>query len=241
METTTPPKQTRLARALQARRQSRETVLAALIPVVFLLGLGLGWLLWGADSPSAPQQANEPAAPAPVRRITVEVGDSPALGPANAPVTIVEFSDYECSFCARWHQQVYQRLMKEYEGKIRFVYRDFPLESIHPNATPAAIAAHCAGEQGAYFQFHDALFSYQYGLGREAYLTYAAELGLDTKAFQTCLDEKRYAEKVESDLRYGLSIGVSSTPTFFVNGIAIVGAQPFEVFQQIIEKELSGQ
>ncbi len=207
---------------------------------MFALGLGLGWLLWGAGAPSEPQQANEPATPAPLRRIEVSVGESPALGPADAPITIVEFSDYECSFCARWHQQVYKRLLQEYEGKIRFVYRDFPLDSIHPNATPAAMAAHCAGEQEAYFLFHDAVFSYQYGFGRDAYISYATELGLDVNAFQTCLDEKRYASKVEEDLRYGYSIGVSSTPTFFVNGIAIVGAQPYEVFQQVIEKELAG-
>jgi len=131
--------------------------------------------------------------------------------------------------------------MQEYEGKIRFVYRDFPLDNIHPNATPAAMAAHCAGEQDAYYAFHDALFSYRYGFGREAYLSYAAELGLDVTSFQACLDENRYASKVEDDLRYGYSIGVSSTPTFFVNGIAIVGAQPYEVFQQLIEKELAGQ
>ncbi len=234
-----PKSHSRLQRAAQAGRRSRETVLAALLPVVFALGLGLGWLLWGADSPSAPQQANEPAAPA--RRIAVEAGDSPTLGPADAPVTIIEFSDYECPYCARWYQQVYKRLMKEYEGKIRFVYRDFPLDNIHPNAAPAAIAAHCAGEQDSYFAFHDALFSYQYGLGWDAYLSYATELGLDVKAFQTCLDEKRYADKVEADMRYGYSLGVSSTPTFFVNGIAIVGAQPYEVFQQLIEKELAGQ
>lgn len=234
------PKQTRLARAALFRRKSRETVLAGFLPVVFLLGLGLGWLLWGADSPSN-EQANQPAATAPVRRIAVEVGDSPALGPADAPITIVEFSDYECPFCARWHQQVYKRLMQEYEGKIRFVYRDFPLTSIHANATPAAIAAHCAGEQGAYFPFHDALFSYQYELGREAYLTYAAELGLDSQSFTACLEENRHADKVQASLDYGLSVGVSSTPTFFVNGIAIVGAQPYEVFQQVIEQELAGQ
>lgn len=242
METTVPPpKQTRLASAAQFRRQSRETMLAALLPVVFLLGLGLGWLLWGADSSPAARQSNEPAAAAPSRRVEVSIGDSPSLGPPDAPVTIIEFSDYECSFCARWHQQVYKQLMKEYEGKIRFVYRDFPLDSIHPNATPAAMAAHCAGEQGAYFPFHDALFTYQYGLGREAYLSYAADLGLDAASFQTCLDENRYASKVEESLRYGFSLGVSSTPTFFINGIALVGAQPYEVFQQIIEKELAGQ
>lgn len=230
----------RLQRAAQAGRRNRETVLAVLLPVLFALGLGLGWLLWGADSPSN-EQANQPAPTAPVRRVEVEVGDSPTLGQANAPVTIIEFSDYECPYCARWHQQVYKRLMKEYEGKIRFVYRDFPLDNIHPNARPAAMSAHCAGAQDAYFTFHDALFSYQYGLGREAYLKYAAELGLDVQAFEACLNEQPFADKVEANLRYGLSIGVSSTPTFFINGIAVVGAQPYEVFQQLIEKELAGQ
>ncbi|PWH17184.1 MAG: hypothetical protein DDG60_02775 [Anaerolineae bacterium] len=243
MQTVSPPSpsQTRLARTREAQRRSREAVLFSLLPVVFLLGLGLGWILWGDNQPSNTQQAAQSVPTMPVRRVAVEAGDSPALGPTDAPITIIEFSDYECPFCARWHQQVYQRLLKEYEGKIRFVYRDFPLESIHPNAKSAAIAAHCAGEQGAYFPFHDALFSYKYDLNRESYLIYATELGLDIQAFQTCVDEERYADKVQSDLRYGLSIGVNSTPTFFVNGIIIIGAQPFDVFQQVIEKELAGQ
>jgi protein-disulfide isomerase len=231
-----PSKQTRLARAAQTRQKSREIVLMALLPVVFLLGLGLGWALWGTGSPEAAPQAN---AQSPQRRIDVTVAGSPALGPSDAPVTIVEFSDYQCPYCVRWYNQVYKRLVQEYEGKIRFVYRDFPLEGIHPDATPAAIAAHCAGEQDAYFLFHDALFSNKYGLGTDAYLLYATELELDLTSFQTCLAEKRYADQVEKDIRYGYSIGVSSTPTFFVNGIAIVGAQPYEVFQQLIEQELA--
>lgn len=225
----------------QSQQRSRETIFLSLLPVVFLLGLGLGWVLWGSDSGADARQVNQPAPTTAPRRFPVEAGDNPALGPADAPITLIEFSDYECPFCARWHQQVYQRLMKEYEGKIRFVYRDFPLENIHPNAVPAAIAAHCAGEQGAYFPFHDALFSYELGLNREAYLTYAERLGLDVTAFQTCLDEARYAEKVRDNLNYGLSLGVSSTPTFFVNGLIIIGAQPFEVFKQVIDKELAGQ
>lgn len=234
------PKQTRLERMREHRQRSRETIFLSLFPVVFLLGLGLGWILWGGNADSAPQQANQ-APTSPPRRFEVEAGDNPALGPADAPITIIEFSDYECPFCARWHQQVYSRLMKEYEGQIRFVYRDFPLENIHPNAVSAAIAAHCAGEQGAYFPFHDALFSYEYGLNREAYLTYAKRLELDLRAFEVCLDEARYADKVQANLEYGLSVGVSSTPTFFVNGIIIIGAQSFDVFQQVIERELSGQ
>lgn len=236
-----PSKSTRLERMRQSQQRSRETIFLSLLPVVFLLGLGLGWVLWGSDSGTDARQANQPAPTNTPRRFPVEAGESPALGPADAPVTLIEFSDYECPFCARWHKQVYQRLMQEYEGKIRFVYRDFPLENIHPNAVPAAIAAHCAGEQGAYFPFHDALFSYELGLNREAYVTYAQRLSLDVTAFQTCLDEARYAEKVQENLNYGLSLGVNSTPTFFVNGLIIIGAQPFEVFKQVIDKELAGQ
>jgi len=212
-------------------------VFMLLLPVVFSLGLGLGWLLWGAGSSETVQQANDPG---PAKRFDVALDDDYVLGPADAPITIIEFSDYQCPYCVRWYEQVYQLLMQEYAGKIRFVYRDFPLISLHPDAAPAANAANCAGEQNAYYQFHDALFSNQLGLVRHAYIQYATSLGLDVDAFQTCLDEERYAGEVEADMRYGYSIGVSSTPTFYINGLAVVGAQPYEIFQQIIEQELAG-
>jgi protein-disulfide isomerase len=228
---------TRLERAFQRQKKNRETLLMALLPVVFLLGLGLGWIIWGTGSKTA-LQAN---APAPSKRYEVSIDGNPTLGPADAPVTLVEFSDYECPFCIRWYQQVYLRLMKEYEGKIRFVYRDFPLTSIHPDAAPAALAANCAGEQQAYYRYHDALFSDKYNLGQEAYIQYAADLELNIDAFKTCLNENRYASEVESDMRYGYTIGVTSTPTFYINGIPVVGAQPYEVFQQIIDQELASK
>jgi protein-disulfide isomerase len=229
---------TRRERAIQVQQKSRENVLMVLLPVTFFLGLGLGWIIWGISGPSASQQANEPLQQ---KRVEVSVDDDPALGPKDAPVTIIEFSDYQCPYCIRWYQQVYARLMKDYEGKIRFVYRDFPLTSIHPEAAPAALAANCAGEQNAYFPYHDALFSENYGLGQDAYIRYATDLGLNVEAFKTCLSENRYASEVEADIRYGYSIGVISTPTFFINGIAVVGAQPYEYFQQIIKKELAGE
>lgn len=227
----------RRARLLQTRQKSRETLLIAALPLVFLLGLGMGWLFWGSNSPSAAGQA---AAPAEQKRYNVSDGGNSAIGPADAPVTLIEFSDYQCPYCKLWYDQVYQRLMKEYEGKLRFVYRDFPLTGIHPDAAPAAQAANCAGEQNAYFKFHDALFSDQYGLGQNAYLQYATDLGLDMTAFKTCLSENRYADEVDADLKDGFSIGVASTPTFFVNGVIIVGAQPYEAFKQIIDQELAG-
>jgi len=155
---------------------------------------------------------------------------------------IVEFSDFECPFCKRWHEQTYRPLMEAYPGKIRLVYRNLPLPELnHTNAVSAAEAALCAGDQQAFWEFHDKLFSGEYGLGEEAYLKYAADLGLDTKAFTECLTSRRYQEFVEKDRQFSKQLGVSGTPTFFINGLAIVGAQPLEVFKQVIDQELAGK
>jgi protein-disulfide isomerase len=210
------------------------------LPVIFLLGLGAGWLVWGQDSPAAAPDT-QVTVDKDVKRYQVPTDGDPSQGPENAPVTIVEFSDYQCPFCTRWYDEVYSRLMKDYQGKIRFVYRDFPLYSIHPEAEPAAEAANCAGEQGAYWQFHDALFGQKNGLNAQAYSQYASEIGLDLEKFNTCLSEHRYKDEVTADFKYASKMGVSSTPTFFVNGLAVVGAQPYEVFQQLIDKELAGE
>ena len=206
------------------------------LPVVFLLGLGTGWFLWGSALPAAQVTVNED-----VKRYAVTSDGDAFLGPENAPVTIVEFSDYQCPYCVRWYQDVYARLMKDYQGKIRFEYRDFPLYSIHPEAGPAAAAANCAGEQNAYFPFHDALFGQKNGLSAAAFTQYASELGLNVDQFNKCVSEQRYKSEVDADFKFASSLGVSSTPTFFVNGLAVVGAQPYEVFQQIIDKELAGE
>jgi protein-disulfide isomerase len=211
--------------------------------VFFLLGLGSGFLVWGRDSTTIAAPAAQQAAvtiPDKVVRYDIPVDDDPALGPADAPITLIEFSDYQCPFCTKWHDEVFPLLIKEYGDKIHFVYRDLPL-SIHGDAQSAAEAANCAGEQGAYWKFHDALFSEQYGLGAEAYLKYAADLGLDADALAACVNEGRYTDEVMADYTFAENLGVSSTPTFFINGIAIVGAQPYEVFKQVIDLELAGK
>jgi len=211
------------------------------LPVVFILGLGSGWLVWGRSAPVQPvAAAAAEATPDPAQRYDVPIADAPSLGPENAPVTIVEFSDYQCPFCVRWYNDVFIRLMSEYKDQVRFVYRDFPLTSIHPDAQPAAEAAHCAGEQDAYWKFHDALFSDKYGLGTQAYQQYAAEIGLDAAAFNTCISERRYKAKVEEGINLAFGVNVRSTPTFFINGLMVVGAQPYEVFKQKIDAELAG-
>lgn len=214
-------------------------VLYLLMPVVFALGLGSGYLIWGQGNDAGAAAAGG-SAPQEVRRYDVPLDDDPSIGPSNAPITIIEFSDYECPFCRRWHNEVYLRLREEYGDKIRFVYRDFPLTSIHPNALPAAEAANCANEQNVFWEFHDLLFNGT-SLGESIYLQYAQQLGLDMEKFQACLDSGRYSQEVQADFQYAASLGVRSTPTFFLNGIPIVGAQPYEIFKQVIDRELAGE
>jgi protein-disulfide isomerase len=225
----------------------RSGLFALLLPLAFVLGLGAGFLLWGRDSGAAAQtadsavQTSSQEAPRQVTRYEIPVDDDPVIGPENAAITIVEFSDYECPFCTKWYAEVWPRLQETYPNQVRLVYRDFPLTSIHGNAVPAAEAANCAGEQGAYWEFHEMLFTAPDGLSKEAYQNYASELELDAASFDQCVEERRYQDEVTSDLNFAFELGVRSTPTFFINGIALVGAQPFEVFQEVIDKELAGE
>ncbi|MCS7039028.1 MAG: DsbA family protein [Anaerolineae bacterium] len=170
----------------------------------------------------------------------------PPLGDANAPVLIVEFSDYQCPFCLRHFQQTMPKLREQYidTGKVRYVFKDFPLDSIHPQARKAAEAANCAGKQGQYWPMHDRLFAEQnrWAENNEAVTVFkqlATELGLDAAAFAACLDGGETAAEIEEDLQEGLLAGVQGTPAFFINGRFISGAQPFEVFQQVIEQMLA--
>jgi protein-disulfide isomerase len=219
--------------------KQRMLVLQIALPIVFLLGLGSGWLAWGRTAPATPTSVVN--IPADVRRYDIPVGDSPAMGAANAAITIVEFSDFQCPFCKQWYDDVLSRLMTDYKDQVRFVYRDFPLTTIHPQAQPAAEAAHCAGEQEAYWQFHNALFSNKYGLTEQAFQQYATELGLNMEAFNTCVSERRYKQTVTDNANFALTVDVQSTPTFFINGLMVVGAQPYDVFKQVIDKELAGE
>jgi protein-disulfide isomerase len=228
---------------------------ALFVPLMLAAGIGVGYLVWGpgneevvnrdtqdtAAEAAAQAAASTPEIPAQVTRYDVPIDDDPVYGSADAPITIIEFSDYECPYCRKWHQEVFPRLMEEYPDQVRLVYRDFPLTSIHSNAVPAAIAANCAAEQDAYWEFNERLFSMDLGLGPEAYQGYADELGLDTDSFTECIDSNRYEEEVQADFDYASQLGIRSTPTFFINGIALVGAQPYDVFKQVIDQELAGE
>lgn len=237
--------------------------LAGLI-AAFAIGLGAGYLIWArplqseltaaqatVTAQAAAADAQEKAAAAQaeaaqaeqqdVRRYDVPIDDDPIRGSQDAVITIIEFSDYECPFCRRWHQEVLPQIQAKYGDQVRHVYRDFPLYSIHANAGPAAEAANCAGDQERYWEFSDLLFSGEIALGRAAYETYADDLNLDLDTFTQCLDDQRHKDEVDADFAFASELGVRSTPTFFINGLAVVGAQPFEVFEQIIDMELAGE
>jgi protein-disulfide isomerase len=170
----------------------------------------------------------------------VEVAaDGPSKGPANAPVTIVEFSDFECPFCVRAEETVKQ-VMDAYPNQVRLVYRDYPLPN-HAQAPKAAEAAHCAGDQGKYWDMHSRLFAAGGKLEVGSLKSYAKELGLDTAKFDTCLDSGEKASVVEGHKKAGEEAGVSGTPAFFVNGQLISGAQPLEAFKKVIDRELKAQ
>ena len=192
-----------------------------------------------APTGNAPSPSPAPAPPA--RLESVDEDDDPFLGDANAPVTIVSFEDYQCPFCKRAFDQTFPLLKRDYidTGKVKYVYRDFPL-SFHPQANSAAEASECADDQGKFWDYHDAIFNNQNRLGRDLYIELADQLNLDVDKFTQCIDTGEFRQEVQADASYGSQIGVSGTPTFFINGIKLVGAQPYAAFQQVIEAELSG-
>ena len=163
--------------------------------------------------------------------------DDPSRGSADAPVTIVEFSDFQCPFCQRVEPTLKQ-VREKYGAKVRIVWKDFPLTQIHPQALGAAAAGHCAGEQGKFWEYHNTLFANQQALTPDALKKYGVDLGLDVAKFDACVGSSKYEAKVREALTVGMSLGVSSTPTFFVNGRVISGAQPLDVFVGIIDEEI---
>ena len=185
---------------------------------------------------------NSITTPNPTVNIDMEtlIDDDAIKGKENAPVTMVEFSDYECPFCGRHFEQTYSQIIKEYvdTGKVKLVYRDFPLD-FHPNAQKAAEAAECAGEQNKYWEMHDKLFENQQALGINNLKQYAKEIGLNTDKFNNCLDSGEMTSEVSKDIQDGQAVGISGTPGFIINGQLVSGAQPFSAFKQIIEQELN--
>lgn len=205
-------------------------------------------------------QAGEPLAqaPDPTDTAEVDISDIPpfqmpepvevtpstvaTLGDEDAPITIVEFSDYQCPFCRRHVEETMPSLLAELveTGRVRYEFKDFPLDNIHPEARKASEAARCAGDQKAYWEMHDSLFATQEQWGgqpnaNEVFVSLADELGLDTAVFSDCLTSGKYTNAVQADVAEGTALGITGTPTFFIGGYGISGAQPLDLFQMVVE------
>lgn len=198
---------------------------------------------------NSPQSLSQPN----TQPIRVSIDDDPMKGDPNAPITIIEFSDYECPFCGRFYANTLPLIEENYinTGKINFVYRDFPIQSIHPNALPAALAAECADDQNSFWQFHDMIFENKSTWEKldgeklfNEFGQYAVVLGLNIEEFNSCLESNKHLNEIRSDLQDGQSYGVSGTPGFFIGNdnsgyIKVSGAKPYPIFEEILEEMLA--
>ncbi len=238
---------------------------------MFMIGLGAGYLIWGQQliqsqaqltaQPTAiaqvirteialannnlltALQSNQPvvAAQPTLDASRISADDDPAIGPIDAPITIVEFGEFQWPYCARFRVETLPQLIETYGDNIRFVARDFPLTSIHPLALPAAIASECVFEQSndLYWEFSQTLYANQALLSEEYMATVATDIGVDMSAYETCLTDDAMLAEVNADFSDARKAGVNSTPTFFINGEVLIGAQPFENFAVVIESILN--
>jgi protein-disulfide isomerase len=177
----------------------------------------------------------------------ISLKDQPTRGPANAKVTIVEYSDFECPFCARGYNTLENQVMKQYDGKVRLVFKNFPLTSIHPWAQPAAIAGECVYAQShdAFWKLYNYFFENQHDINpqnlKEKVDAAVGSDGIDKTKLNDCMDNQKTLAEVNSDQKEGESIGVNGTPAFFINGRLLSGAQPFEQFKAVIDSELASK
>jgi protein-disulfide isomerase len=176
--------------------------------------------------------------PPPVVRVAVPIDGAPVRGAAEAPVTVVEFSDFHCPFCKR-AQGTLKQILEQYPGKVRHVFRDFPVDGLHPQARQAAEAARCAHDQGKFWDYHDVLFTNPPRATPDDLRRYAKQTGLDVQTFERCVSAGTHRATVQRDLDEGTRLGVTGTPAFFINGRPLTGAQPLEAFARVIEEELS--
>ena len=209
----------------------------------FLYSGGMGQ---GAFAPERGAAAGAGGAPTSIVNnngslVTFTIGENDHVrGNPQAAITLVEFSDFQCPFCSRFHPTAIQALA-EYENDIRWVYKHFPLDSIHPQARPAAEASECVWEQKGdegFWEFADAMFENQSRLGNAFYAEVAQQIGVNLSQFQTCVSQRKYQDKVEQDYQQGIQAGVTGTPGSFVNGIPVKGAVPYEQLKAIIDSQL---
>ena len=228
----------------------RLSVLGLVWLVLLVFG---GWVVYRAlDRAASPAQSAQvrPLIPPPVTfipptpeqqvaagRFQVSPDDDPALGPVDAPVVVIEFSDYQCQFCGQFARETLHPLLGLYPDQIRFVYRDFVIYG--PVSYQAALSAECANDQGAFWLYHDRLFEQQNNLGATFFFAMAKQLNLDTQQFARCVSDPAVEDEVKADTAEGQALGIRGTPTFYINGRILVGAQPLEAFAAVIDEELS--
>lgn len=238
-----------------------QTLMSRLMYVILLIAFLLIGYLLGSLFPikggtlaqpvtptgAAPEGA-APETPAPDPKVVLDKLKNPripAKGDANAPVTIVEFSDFECPFCARFYSETLPQLQKDYidTGKVKLVYMHYPL-SFHAKAKPLANAAECANDQGKFWEMHDKIFDENTAgtlssATDATYKQWAQDLGLNPAEFNTCYDNQTFNAEIDKEFALGGEVGVTATPTFYINGRQLVGAMPFESFKAIVDEELN--
>lgn len=204
-------------------------------------------------APQTPPQAPRPGSGPSAVNAKINIAGAPSLGRADAPVTIVEFSDFECPFCQRYVKSTLPQIKRDYvdTGKVRYVFLDFPLEQMHPRARKAGEAAHCAAEQGKFWEMHDLLFAQTGKLDVKQFTENARKLELDAAAFGGCLESGKQSAKINAGLASGRLIGINATPSFVITktdggdivtgGVVITGAQPYERYRQAIEQALAAK
>lgn len=229
--------------AAAAVRPATSTVVFAL--AAFVIGLLVGGLLFNTGVSSEQLEtvvrsvvAEEIAKMQSNPQMANLADNDPFFGPEDAPITIVEFSDFYCTFCTRFATQTLPRLQEAYGDKIKFVYRDMPIIG-GQISLQAAVAANCAHDQGKFWDFHNLLFNNNQARDTTAFIGFADELGLDTDTFQACLSDQAKVNEVTLDLLDGQALGISGTPAFYINGRFVSGAQPFETFALLIDTELA--
>lgn len=200
-----------------------------------------GKVAQSSPAPAAPQEQG--AVLSEEQIVKIETGGAGIKGEEGAPITIVEFSEYQCPFCGKYVDEAYSQIWEEYGDKLYYIFRDYPL-AMHPHAQKLAEVARCAGDQGQYWEMHDLIFEEREEWSQKEDIEtningFVSQLGLDKEEFDSCLSSGKYSQAVKDDLQLGTEIGVRGTPTFFINGQKLVGAQPFASFKAIIDAELA--
>ena len=212
--------------------ENKYTIPGAIIIAGLIIAGAVIYIKNPKTTPTEPTGNNPPTA-------NISIDGEPMIGDQNAKITMVEFSDFECPYCATFSLEVFPEIKKEYvdTGKVKVVFKNFPLP-FHNDAAAAALAAECANEQNKFWEYEAKLFENQSDLSKDNLKKLAADLGLDANQFNECLDTSKYQDEVKNDMQEGIDNKVEGTPSFFINGELVVGALPFSEFQKIFEEKL---